>query len=358
MLRSGILAKKLGMTRIYDDAGNHVPVTVLSLEGCQVVAQKTQDRDGYTALQLGSGLAKAKRVSKSERERFAKQGVLPKKKLVEFRVDADNLIEIGAGMRADHFVVGQKVDAAGITVGKGFAGAMKRHNFGGLRATHGVSISHRSHGSTGQCQDPGKVFKGKKMAGHMGAVRRTVQNLEIARVDADEGLLLVRGATPGAKGAWLELRDAVKGVKADDLPMPGKFLPAAEMQKNMAKSSKAEGAAPAKKAASTQKAKATTSDNAAFSDAVDSVVLIDGIGPKGEAALADAGVTKLTQLVALSADEISALEEKIGKPGVVASQEWIEQAKEMIDGQPPRAQVDKDLAAKMRKQAVSSGEEE
>ena len=179
MLRSGLLGKKLGMTQVYDEAGNHIPVTVISLEGCQVVAHKTKDRDGYTALQLGAGEAKVKRVSKAERERFAKASVTPKKKLVEFRIENDNFIEVGAAMSADHFVPGQKVDASGVTVGKGFAGAMKRHNFGGLRATHGVSISHRSHGSTGQCQDPGKVFKGKKMAGHMGAVRRTVQNLKL-----------------------------------------------------------------------------------------------------------------------------------------------------------------------------------
>ncbi len=223
MLRSGLLAKKLGMTQVYDEAGNHIPVTVLSLEGCQVVAHKTQERDGYTAVQLGSGDAKVNRVSKAERERFAKAAVAPKKKLIEFRVEADKLIEVGADMLADHFVPGQKVDASGITVGKGFAGAMKRHNFGGLRATHGVSISHRSHGSTGQCQDPGKVFKGKKMAGHMGSVRRTVQNLEIARVDADQGLVLIKGATPGSKGAWIEIRDAVKGPKVTDLPLPGSF---------------------------------------------------------------------------------------------------------------------------------------
>ncbi len=339
MLRTGLLAKKLGMTRVYDEAGNHVPVTVLSLEGCQVVAHKTQGRDGYTALQLGAGEAKVKRVSKAERERFAKASVTPKKKLVEFRVAEGNVIEVGSFMSAEHFVPGQKVDAAGITVGKGFAGAMKRHNFGGLRATHGVSISHRSHGSTGQCQDPGKVFKGKKMAGHMGAVRRTVQNLEVARVDADQGLLLIRGATPGAKGAWIEIRDAVKGVKAADLPLPGKFTTApAPKPAKEDKPAKAEGAA-------------------ASADFVDAIVLVDGIGPKGEEALAEAGITKLTQLVAMSADEITALEEKIGKPGVVAKQEWIEQAKEMIAGEEPRSQVDKDLAAKMRK-AAAKGEEE
>ena len=333
MLRTGLLAKKLGMTRVYDDAGNHVPVTVLSLEGCQVVAHKTQSRDGYTALQLGAGEAKVKRVSKAERERFAKASVTPKKKLVEFRVAADNVIEVGSFMSAEHFVPGQKVDAAGITVGKGFAGAMKRHNFGGLRATHGVSISHRSHGSTGQCQDPGKVFKGKKMAGHMGAVRRTVQNLEVARVDVEQGLLLIRGATPGAKGAWIEIRDAVKGVKASDLPLPGKFT-----------------SAPAPKAGKTKPA-------AASADFVDAIVLVDGIGPKGEEALAAAGITKLTELVAMSAADITALEEKIGKPGVVAKEEWVEQAKEMIAGEEPRSQVDKDLAKKMRK-AAAKGEEE
>jgi large subunit ribosomal protein L3 len=220
MLRTGLLAKKLGMTHVYDDLGNHVPVTVLSLEGCQVVAQKTQERDGYSAVQLGAGEAKPKRVSKAERERFAKAGVTPKKKLVEFRVADENLIEVGEELIAGHFLPGQKVDVSGVTVGKGFAGAMKRHNFGGLRATHGVSISHRSHGSTGQCQDPGKVFKGKKMAGHMGAVRRTNQNLEVARVEIEDGLILIKGATPGAKGAWLEIRDAVKKAQPEDLIFP------------------------------------------------------------------------------------------------------------------------------------------
>ena len=340
MLRSGLLAKKLGMTQVYDEAGNHIPVTVLSLEGCQVVAHKTQERDGYTAIQLGAGEAKPKRVSKAERERFAKASVTPKRKLVEFRVAADNFIEVGASMSADHFVPGQKVDAAGITVGKGFAGAMKRWNFGGLRATHGVSISHRSHGSTGQCQDPGKVFKGKKMAGHLGAVRRTVQNLEVARVDAEQGLVLIKGATPGAKGAWIEIRDAVKGTKAADLPMPGKFT-----------------TGPAPKAAPKKDEKPAKAEAAPSADFVDAIVLVDGIGPKGEEALAAAGITKLTELVAMSAEEITALEEKIGKPGVVAKEEWIEQAKEMIGGAEPRSQVDKDLAAKMRK-AAAKGEEE
>ncbi len=230
MLRSGVIAKKLGMTRVYAEDGSHVPVSVLSLEGCQVVAQKTSSRDGYQALQLGAGDAKPKRVSKAERERFAKAKVAPKMKLVEFLIQDETSMDVGVEITADHFVVGQKVDVAGTTVGKGFAGAMKRHNFGGLRATHGVSISHRSHGSTGQCQDPGKVFKGKKMAGHMGAVRRTLQNLEIVRTDVDQGLILVKGAVPGSKGGWVEIRDAVKGVAAEDLPLPGKFRVAAPVE--------------------------------------------------------------------------------------------------------------------------------
>lgn len=324
--RTGILAKKLGMTRIFSEDGSHVPVTVLALEGCQVVAQKTMDRDGYTAVQLGSGSAKPKRVSKAERERFAKAKVAPKMKLVEFRVGEANMIEVGSQMCADHFVAGQKVDVAGVSIGKGFQGAMKRHNFGGLRATHGVSISHRSHGSTGQCQDPGKVFKGKKMAGHMGAVRVTTQNVEVARTDAGEGLILVRGAVPGSKGSWIEIRDAVKGVKATDLPMPGKFKSAE---------------------AKVEKAEAKV-------DFVDAVVLIDGIGPKGEEVLAAEGITKLSQVAAWSAGDIKAIEEKIGKDGVVAKEEWVEQAKEMIAGGEPRAKVDQDLKAKMLK---TSGEE-
>ena len=338
MLRSGVIAKKLGMTRVYDEEGNHVPVTVLSLEGCQVVAHKTEDRDGYTALQLGAGEAKVKRVSKAERERFAKASVAPKMKLCEFRVDAENVINVGLELTADHFVPGQKIDATGTSIGKGFAGAMKRWNFGGLRATHGVSISHRSHGSTGQCQDPGKVFKGKKMAGHMGARRRTMQNLVVSRVDAEEGLLLVRGAVPGSKGGWVEIRDAVKGTKVDDLPLPGKFR---------------EVAAPAgkKKAAKTSAAPA--------SGFVDAVILVDGIGPKGDEVLQAAGITTLTQLAALSAEQIADLEEKIGKPGAFAKGEWVEQAKEMIAGEEPRSEVDKKLKAKMLKeQAASKGEEE
>ena len=222
-MRTGVIAKKLGMTRVFSEDGAHVPVTVLHMDSCQVVSHKTDETDGYTALQLGAGAAKAKRTSNALRGHFAKANVAPKRKLVEFRVDAEQMIEIGSELTADHFVPGQKVDAAAISIGKGFAGGMKRHGFGGLRATHGVSISHRSHGSTGQCQDPGKVFKGKKMAGHMGATRVTTQNLEVVRVDAERGLVLVKGAIPGAAGGWVELRDAVKGYGDADLPLPGKF---------------------------------------------------------------------------------------------------------------------------------------
>merc|ERR1712146_757530 len=193
-MRTGLLAKKLGMTRIFTEDGDHVPVTVLSPGGLQVVAQRTSETDGYTAVQLGAGKAKAKRTSKAMRGHFAKASVEPKRKLVEFRVPEDALIEAGAELSAEHFVVGQKVDVSGTSIGKGFAGGMKRWNFGGLRASHGVSISHHSHGSTGQCQDPGKVFKGKKMAGHLGSERVTIQSLEIVRVDAERGLVLVKGA--------------------------------------------------------------------------------------------------------------------------------------------------------------------
>lgn len=267
MLRTGLLAKKLGMTRVYDDAGNHVPVTVLSLEGCSVIAQKTQERDGYSAVQLGAGEAKVKRVSKAERERFAKAGVTPKQKLVEFRVADENLVDVGEELIAGHFLPGQKVDVSGTTIGKGFAGAMKRHNFGGLRATHGVSISHRSHGSTGQCQDPGKVFKGKKMAGHMGAVRRTQQNVEVARVEIEDGLILIRGAVPGSKGGWVEIRDAVKMAQPEDLIFPAATNADAKAAKKAAEEAEAavaaEAEAEAKRIAEEQAAAmaATTADD-------------------------------------------------------------------------------------------------
>jgi len=219
-MRSGVIAKKLGMSRVFADDGRSIPVTVLDLDNCQVVAHRSVESHGYVALQLGAGVAKVKRTSKSMRGHFAKAKVEPKRKVVEFRVSEDCLLDVGAEISANHFVPGQKVDVAGVTIGKGFAGAMKRHNFRGLRATHGVSISHRSHGSTGQCQDPGKVFKGKKMAGHMGDKRRTQQNLEVVRVYEDRNLVLVRGSIPGSKGMWVEIRDAVKGPGVD-LPVPG-----------------------------------------------------------------------------------------------------------------------------------------
>jgi large subunit ribosomal protein L3 len=222
-MRTGVLAKKLGMTRFFDEAGNHVPVTVLSLDGCQVTAQRTLEKDGYVALQLGAGVKKAKNTSQAMRGHFAKALVEPKHEIVEFRVSEDNLIEVGAELTADHFVPGQKVDAQGVTIGKGFAGAMKRWNFGGLRATHGVSLSHRSHGSTGQRQDPGKVFKNKKMAGHLGVETVTVQNLTIYRVDVERGLIMVKGAIPGAEGGYVKLRDAVKIAAPADAPKPGAF---------------------------------------------------------------------------------------------------------------------------------------
>ncbi len=226
-MRSGIIAKKVGMTRLFMEDGKQIPVTVLSLDGLQVVAQRTEEKDGYTAVQLGAGTAKAKRTSKAMRGHFAAAKVEPKRKLVEFRVPADGLIEVGAEISAEHFLEGQKVDVAGTSIGKGFAGAMKRHNFGGLRATHGVSISHRSHGSTGQCQDPGRVFKGKKMAGHMGAVRVTTQNLEVVKTDAERGLLFIKGAVPGSKGGWVSVKDAVKKKAPEGLPFPAAVKAAA-----------------------------------------------------------------------------------------------------------------------------------
>ena len=221
-MRTGVIAKKMGMTRLFQEDGRHVPVTVLSLEECQVVGARNQERDGYFAVQLGAGPRKAKNVNKPQREAFAKAEVEPKARVAEFRVDSeDALLPIGATVTADHFIAGQMVDIQGVTQGKGFAGAMKRWGFGGMRATHGVSISHRAHGSTGQNQDPGKVFKGKKMAGHMGARNRTQQNLEIVRTDAARGLIFVRGSVPGSKGGWLLVKDAVKVALPEGVPFPG-----------------------------------------------------------------------------------------------------------------------------------------
>jgi large subunit ribosomal protein L3 len=219
-MRTGLIAQKLGMTRLFTEEGNHVPVTVLKVENCQVVAQRTEEKDGYVALQLGIGKRKPKNVSQPMRGHFAKAKVEPKRFLAEFRVTPDAVVDVGAELGADHFVVGQFVDVTGTTIGKGFQGAMKRHNFGGLRATHGVSISHRSHGSTGQRQDPGRTFKNKKMAGHTGDTRVTTQNLRIVAVDAERGLLWVRGAVPGAPESFVMVKDAAKRKAPKDLPFP------------------------------------------------------------------------------------------------------------------------------------------
>ncbi len=232
MLRSGVIAKKMGMTRLFMEDGKQIPVTVLQLDNLQVVAQRTIEKDGYVAVQLGAGTAKAKRTSQAMRGHFAAAKVEPKRKVAEFRVDADAMLPVGEEIIADHYFAGQYVDVAGTSIGKGFAGAMKRHNFGGLRASHGVSVSHRSHGSTGQCQEPGRVFKGKKMAGHMGAERVTTQNLEIAGVDLEDNLILVKGAVPGAKQGWVLISDAVKKPAPEGVPLPAGFreVPKAEEQ--------------------------------------------------------------------------------------------------------------------------------
>jgi len=227
-MRSGVIAKKVGMTRLFQADGRHVPVTVLQMEGVQVVGRREADRDGYTAVQLGAGSAKAKNVAKPQRGAFGKAEVELKARVAEFRVAEDALLDVGAEITADHFVTGQLVDISGVTQGKGFAGAMKRWNFGGLRATHGVSVSHRSHGSTGNRQDPGRVFKNKKMAGHMGARNRTQQNLEIVRTDVERGLLFVKGSVPGHKGSWLSVQDAVKLPRHETAPYPAGIRQAAQ----------------------------------------------------------------------------------------------------------------------------------
>ncbi len=211
-MRSGVIAQKVGMTRVYNDAGEHIPVTVLRMDNVQVVAQRTDDKNGYTAVQLGAGQSKVKNTTKALRGHFAAANVEPKAKLVEFKVSSENLIDVGATLTANHFQAGQLVDVTGTTIGKGFAGSMKRHNFGGGRASHGNSISHRAHGSTGSNQDPGRVWKGKRMAGHMGQTRVTTQNLEVVSTDEDRGLILVKGAVPGSKGSWIIVRDAVKSA--------------------------------------------------------------------------------------------------------------------------------------------------
>jgi large subunit ribosomal protein L3 len=250
-MRSGVIAQKVGMTRLFTEAGEHVPVTVLRLAQCQVVAHRSKEKDGYVALQLGAGTRKVKNVSKPERGRFAIARVEPKRKLAEFRVSDDAIIPVGAEITADHFVVGQFVDVTGTSIGKGFAGGMKRWNFAGLRASHGVSISHRSIGSTGGRQDPGKTFKNKKMPGHMGVERVTTLNLRVVQTDVDRGLILVEGAVPGAKGGWITVRDAVKKTLPKEAPKPGKFkepaaaAPAAALEAEPQPAAGAEAAAPA-----------------------------------------------------------------------------------------------------------------
>jgi large subunit ribosomal protein L3 len=219
-MRTGLIAQKVGMTRVFDEFGQHVPVTVLKVDGCQVISHKTKERDGYVALQLGMGKAKVKNVSKALRNHYAQAKVEPKRKMAEFRVTEEALVNVGSEFKADHFITGQYVDITGTSIGKGFAGGMKRHNFGGLEATHGISISHRSHGSTGQCQDPGRVFKGKKMAGHMGDAQVTKQNLEVVSTDADQGLILIRGSVPGSKNSYVLIRDAVKRAVPGEVPFP------------------------------------------------------------------------------------------------------------------------------------------
>ncbi len=243
MLRSGVIAKKVGMTRLFMEDGRQVPVTVLQLDKLQVVAQRTADTHGYSAVQLGAGSAKAKRTSKAMRGHFAAAKVEPKRKIAEFRVAPENMIDVGEEITANHYFEGQFVDVCGTSIGKGFAGAMKRHNFRGLEMTHGVSISHRSHGSTGQCQDPGKVFKGKKMAGHMGAARITTQNLQVIKTDADRGLIMVKGAVPGSKGGWVTIKDAVKKPFPEAAILPAALKSAAEEAEKAAAEAAAAAAA-------------------------------------------------------------------------------------------------------------------
>ncbi|MAQ37037.1 50S ribosomal protein L3 [Thioclava sp. UBA3469] len=271
MLRTGVIAKKLGMTRLFLEDGKQVPVTVLQLDKLQVVAQRTSELDGYTAVQLGAGEAKAKRTTAALRGHFAKANVAPKRKVAEFRVAEENLIEVGEEITANHYFEGQFVDIAGTSIGKGFAGAMKRHNFGGLRATHGVSISHRSHGSTGQCQDPGKVFKGKKMAGHLGAVRVTTQNLQVVKTDADRGLIMVKGSVPGAKGGWVTVKDAVKKPLSENIIYPAALKSAAEAAAKAAEEAAAAAAAEAEAEAKRLAEEQAAQEAAALKEAEESI---------------------------------------------------------------------------------------
>ncbi len=267
MLRSGVIAKKVGMTRLFMEDGKQVPVTVLQLDKLQVVAQRTPEQHGYSAVQLGAGTAKAKRTSQAMRGHFAAAKVEPKRRVAEFRVAPENLIAVGEEITADHYFEGQFVDVSGTSIGKGFAGAMKRHNFGGLRASHGVSISHRSHGSTGQCQDPGKVFKGKKMAGHMGAVRVTTQNLQVVRTDADRGLIMIKGAVPGSKGGWVTIKDAVKKPFPENAILPAALKSAAEEAARAAEEAAAAAAAEAEAEAKRLAEEAAAAEEAALKEA-------------------------------------------------------------------------------------------
>ncbi|WP_147126872.1 50S ribosomal protein L3 [Shimia ponticola] len=271
MLRSGVIAKKVGMTRLFMEDGKQIPVTVLQLDNLQVVAQRTSEKDGYTAVQLGAGTAKAKRTSQAMRGHFAAAKVEPKRKVAEFRVAPENLIEVGEEIIADHYFEGQFVDVTGTSIGKGFAGAMKRWNFGGLRATHGVSISHRSHGSTGQCQDPGRVFKGKKMAGHMGAARVTTQNLQVIKTDSDRGLIMVKGAVPGSKGGWVTVKDAVKKPTPENVILPAALMSAKREAQRLAEEAAAAAEAEAKAAEEAAAAEAAAAEEAALKEAEASI---------------------------------------------------------------------------------------
>lgn len=278
MLRSGVIAKKVGMTRLFMEDGGQVPVTVLQLDKLEVVATRTAEKDGYTAVQLGCGTAKAKRTSKAMRGHFAAAKVEPKRKIAEFRVAEENLIPVGEEIIAAHYFEGQFVDVAGTSIGKGFQGAMKRHNFGGLRATHGVSISHRSHGSTGQCQDPGKVFKGKKMAGHMGAARVTTQNLQVVKTDVDRGLIMIKGAVPGSKGGWVTVKDAVKKPLSENVIFPAGLASAAKEAAKAAE--EAAAAAAAEEAAAA--AAAAEAEQAALDAAEAEAPAGDDAAPEGD----------------------------------------------------------------------------
>ena len=282
MLRTGLIAKKVGMTRLFMEDGKQIPVTVLSLENLQVVAQRTAEKDGYVAVQLGAGNAKAKRTSKAMRGHFAAAKVEPKRKVAEFRVAPENMINVGETLTANHYFEGQFVDVCGTSIGKGFAGAMKRHNFGGLRASHGVSISHRSHGSTGQCQDPGKVFKGKKMAGHMGAARVTTQNLQVVKTDADRGVIMVKGAVPGAKGGWVTIKDAVKKPTPENVIYPAGLKSMAEEAERLAEEAAAAAAAEEEAAAKAAAEAEQAALEAAEADAATEASADDAAPEEGE----------------------------------------------------------------------------